>query len=356
MRAQLIEAIDKLLQFVNDHHRPFPYLLTQDEVPELERLDAEVYALCTACVLTVPRIAYLYPSNLESFGNTRIPFYPSTVGMRLYPDPNWKQALLGLRAAATFVPEDRTLPHIDPGFVERVRRAETLATELGNALHRTLEKGDGTTPPQWEMLLNCVAGISRDKVASLPAEVQDYLRILVNHVKDARDAFNSGRLGFTLAEMYLKFLTAGENLCFARKRALDSASDPLDWADKDLTDPEGTTPRATATVQTGKAGANPDQVTTGGADGARIGAGSPKATKKRLEDSGKESDKLKFQVYKHIQAQRADGKKPAEILADLKADKDRRKQVKEAGLKLDRAMVRAALVFFSQREREEKRK
>jgi len=81
-----------------------------------------------------------------------------------------------------------------------------------------------------------------------------------------------------------------------------------------------------------------------------------KATKRPLEKSQKESDKLKLHVYTYIQTEHTAGKKPAAILASLKASQDRKEQVKRAGLELDSAMVKAALARPGQRERDKKRK
>jgi hypothetical protein len=89
---------------------------------------------------------------------------------------------------------------------------------------------------------------------------------------------------------------------------------------------------------------------------ARTNTDKPKGTKKPLEKSDKESDKLKLQVYNWIQSQHATGKKPAAILDALKADQDRREQVKQAGLKLNKALVKAALALHGQRERDQQRK
>jgi hypothetical protein len=83
----------------------------------------------------------------------------------------------------------------------------------------------------------------------------------------------------------------------------------------------------------------------------------PKANKKRLEESKKESDKLKSEVYAYIQEQHRSGKKPAAILDELKASKDRMEQVRKAGLKADKKLIRAALNLPRQRERDaQKRK
>jgi hypothetical protein len=106
-----------------------------------------------------------------------------------------------------------------------------------------------------------------------------------------------------------------------------------------------------------------DEAGTGGAEGGgrtsgQGGAGPPKkrTTKKLLEASRKETDKLKLQVYTYIVEQHTSGKKPAAILAALKADRDRKDQVAKAGLTLDRSMVRAALNRLGQRERDARKK
>jgi hypothetical protein len=82
----------------------------------------------------------------------------------------------------------------------------------------------------------------------------------------------------------------------------------------------------------------------------------PRTTKKRLETSDRECVKLKLQIYSYIQGLHAAGKKPAAILADLKASRDRMEQIRKAGLKADKKLVRAAINLPKQRERDRKRK
>jgi hypothetical protein len=80
------------------------------------------------------------------------------------------------------------------------------------------------------------------------------------------------------------------------------------------------------------------------------------ATKKRLEESQKETDKLKAQLYAHIQGEHDAGKKPAAILANLKASKDWKELIARASLRLNLNLVRAAIALPRQRERDKRRK
>jgi len=89
-------------------------------------------------------------------------------------------------------------------------------------------------------------------------------------------------------------------------------------------------------------------------DGKR--QGKSRTTKKRLEESQKDSAKLKLQIYTFIQEQHAAGKKPSQILTDLKASKDRKDQIAKAGLKPDKALVKRALALPGQRERDQKQR
>ena len=75
-------------------------------------------------------------------------------------------------------------------------------------------------------------------------------------------------------------------------------------------------------------------------------------TKRRLEESDKETDKLKLQVYHFIQRLHRDGEKPADILAKLKADGDCMEQVRQAKLQANKKLIRAALAVLGQRERD----
>ena len=84
--------------------------------------------------------------------------------------------------------------------------------------------------------------------------------------------------------------------------------------------------------------------------------GQGKVGKKRLEESKKEIDRLKSQVYIYIQKQHDEGKKPGQILADLRGDKDRQNQVQEAGLTVGSKLVKAAIALPGQRERDKLRK
>jgi len=96
----------------------------------------------------------------------------------------------------------------------------------------------------------------------------------------------------------------------------------------------------------------------GGGEGqaSRGDQGKPKRAKPRLEQSEKEADKLKCQLYQFIQNLHAAGKKPADILTELKGNPDRMAQVKGAGLNAKMNLIRAALALPGQRERDAKRK
>jgi hypothetical protein len=106
----------------------------------------------------------------------------------------------------------------------------------------------------------------------------------------------------------------------------------------------------------GQGGAGQGQGTGASRDQGGAGQGRRRRTRKTLEESHKESDKLKLDLYTHIQQEHASGKKPAAILADLKANRDRKEQVAKAGLTLNKAMVRAALARLPQRERDARKK
>jgi hypothetical protein len=94
-----------------------------------------------------------------------------------------------------------------------------------------------------------------------------------------------------------------------------------------------------------------------GAGGGRdqAGAGPAEGTGKKKVKVGKRpletSNPLKFQVYQRIQQEHQPGNEYLDTVDRLKADKQFAEQVKEAGLKLDTRLVRAALAFFDQRER-----
>jgi hypothetical protein len=104
----------------------------------------------------------------------------------------------------------------------------------------------------------------------------------------------------------------------------------------------------------GAAGHTGEQDAAGQAEGiaARKDREKTRRTKRRLEESNKETDKLKSQVYHFIQRLHRDGEKPANILAKLKADRDRMEQVRRAGLQANKKLIRAALVLPGQRERD----
>jgi hypothetical protein len=63
-----------------------------------------------------------------------------------------------------------------------------------------------------------------------------------------------------------------------------------------------------------------------------------------------------FQVYERIRREHQPGDQYVETAQRLKADKDFTEQVNASGLKLNIKLVRAALAFFDQRDREQARK
>jgi hypothetical protein len=113
------------------------------------------------------------------------------------------------------------------------------------------------------------------------------------------------------------------------------------------------------------AGAGRDSARAGHGGGAATarnegGTGQGKDTGKRRRAGGKpsleRSDPKKFQVYQRIQRDHQPGEPYADVVSRLKEDKDFGQQVKDAGLKLTTKLVRAALAFFGQRERDAARK
>jgi hypothetical protein len=85
-----------------------------------------------------------------------------------------------------------------------------------------------------------------------------------------------------------------------------------------------------------------------------------KGVAKRNRKGGKrpleESNPLQFQVYERIQREHQPCDEHIDTVNRLKADRDFAEQVKEAGLKLDTALVRNALACFAQRKRDQARK
>lgn len=69
--------------------------------------------------------------------------------------------------------------------------------------------------------------------------------------------------------------------------------------------------------------------------------------KRRLEDS----NPLKFQVYQRIQKEHQPGGQHLDTIERLKRDKDCLEQAQDAGVKLNRALVKDALAFFDRRKR-----
>src|SRR5262249_52562642 len=91
------------------------------------------------------------------------------------------------------------------------------------------------------------------------------------------------------------------------------------------------------------------------------GAGArPRGEGKRKKRGGKppleQTSTLKFQVYQRIQQAHQPGQDYTETIKCLKDDKDFAEQVKNAGLgKLNTKLVRNAIAFFDQRERNQAR-
>ncbi len=113
---------------------------------------------------------------------------------------------------------------------------------------------------------------------------------------------------------------------------------------------------------TGRRGA---PLTPGAPEGAGAprdggGAGQGQGTVKRKGKTGKppmeESNPLKFQVYERIQREHRPGSEHVDTLNRLRADRQFTDQVRDAKLKLDKGLIRAALAFFDQRKRDQARK
>jgi hypothetical protein len=68
------------------------------------------------------------------------------------------------------------------------------------------------------------------------------------------------------------------------------------------------------------------------------------------------SNPLKFHVYERIRQEYQPGEEHVDMVSRLKADKDFFDQVKTAGLRPNTQLVRTALAFFEQRERDKARK
>jgi hypothetical protein len=88
------------------------------------------------------------------------------------------------------------------------------------------------------------------------------------------------------------------------------------------------------------------------------GSGKPAGERKRRGGRPplEQSDPLTFQVYQRIKQEHLPGDEYADTIDRLKADHQFTEQVKEAGLKLNSKLVKAALALFDQRERDEARK
>jgi hypothetical protein len=100
MHTRLIEAIDELFHFMDFRTDSIP----PDKEQELARLDAKVYALSAEAGLPIPADAFpdsRRPAQVYPYGHTKIPcarFSDNTIS--LYPDADWKQAMMGLWARA----------------------------------------------------------------------------------------------------------------------------------------------------------------------------------------------------------------------------------------------------------------
>jgi hypothetical protein len=86
--------------------------------------------------------------------------------------------------------------------------------------------------------------------------------------------------------------------------------------------------------------------------GKGVGEGKPRGGKRPLE----ETNPVAFQVYQRIRQEHRPGRRYADTIDRLKTDHQFTEQVKEAGLKLNSKLVKAALVLFDQRERDAARK
>jgi hypothetical protein len=105
-----------------------------------------------------------------------------------------------------------------------------------------------------------------------------------------------------------------------------------------------------------------DQPGAGGADAASAdrdqgGAEQGKEKGARKRGGGKptleRSNPVKLQVYERIRREHQPGNQYADTVTRLKDDKDFADQVKQAGLKMNSKLVRAALAYFATREARE---
>jgi hypothetical protein len=122
MFSGLIDAIDSLLAFTSQHCGELSDLstiLTPDQQVELTTLDTEFHAHCQLSGLSLSIIPEPGESSLPRFGHSKLPYFPGTfhlpikdgagkvthdlvgVGTMILPTPEWKHALMSLRATAT---------------------------------------------------------------------------------------------------------------------------------------------------------------------------------------------------------------------------------------------------------------
>jgi hypothetical protein len=102
MFDELISAIEALRTFALTHKDAMG---TVGRGKELEELDAQLWARCQTCKLSMPDFQPPRGEHFHSFGSSKLPYYTSRKGegsweMHLRPTHNWGQALNGLRAAA----------------------------------------------------------------------------------------------------------------------------------------------------------------------------------------------------------------------------------------------------------------
>jgi hypothetical protein len=252
------------------------------------------------------------------------------------------------------------MPHIDPKFLANLQRISTVAFDLGWELRRDSEEEDNRVSRKWKELNECLREVNGGQFSILPKGVKEQLRNLVNLVREGDEILKRRWAGAMFPGSFHLlaggFQAAGRYLWDELKNVPVIEIDPLSWANEEASGSEE--PRQTlAESHSEGPGTDPGRSRTGGPNGAgaQAGASQQRTTKKRLENSDKESDKLRLEVYKRIRAEHDAGKKPAAILAELKANRDHKEQITQAGLKLSSAMVRAALAFFDQRERQSRK-
>jgi hypothetical protein len=228
-------------------------------------------------------------------------------------------------------------------FLRKAGEVATSAQELGSAM-LAIRRGrlpDGTSipVPEWSR----VASTFDDMFEKQVKRFSDTFPLLIPHIKAIGRLVN--KVGAILRKcqsheaLWLgsDFYTAGTNLSDAIKEYPQHEPMLVSWADDETAAPSSS------------------ELPVGGWAG---GSGPP--SKRSQKRGGKkpleESNPRKFQIYQRIQREHEPGTEYVDLVDRLKADRDFVDQVRAAGLKLDTALVRRALVFFDQRNRDAARK